>query len=146
MAYPTGMLSLVLEDIDRRAVSVKTYATQVRTEAAAGNIPSSRILDLFINLRQERGLLATAAATPGIAQFARDQKNNQSLDVVAEFNAMLAAIDGTTTWINTNFPKDGGGFLLERTLGVNSPIDRTFTPAQTAGLRTQLDSLIATIA
>lgn len=145
MAYPTGMLSLVLEDIDRRAIHIRQTAINVRAECAAGNVPSSRILNLFVFLKQERSAIVTASGTPGIVQFARDQKNSGTLDVVVEFNAMIAAIDGTTDWIDANFPKDGSGFLLAQTLTGSGPLDRTFTPAQTAGLRTQLDAVVASI-
>lgn len=146
MAYPTGMLSFVLEGIDQRILKVKQQAQALRTDAAAGAIQSGRILSTHQYLRAERAALTAAASTPGLAQYARDQKNNQTLDVVAEFTAVIAAIDQVVGWIETNFPKDAGGFLLERTLGADGPLERTFTPAQTAGFRTQLDSLIAMIA
>lgn len=146
MAYPTGMLSIVLEDIDRRAAALKLYAQQVRAECAVGNVPSSRILDVYVNFKQERAALASAAATPGLTQFARDQKQNQTLDVVAEFNAMIAAIDGVTGWLETNFPKDAGGFLLAKSFSAGTIVDRLFPASQTAGFRTQLDTLIAAIA
>lgn len=145
MAYPTGLLSLVLEDIDRRAINVKGYCQRTRDQAAAGNIPSATILDVLVRLIQDRTALQSAASTPGIADFARDQKDNQALDVVAEFTAMVAAISGAIEWVTTNFPKDGGGFLLAQTFGATGPIDRQFTPAQTAGFRTQLDAVIGTI-
>lgn len=146
MAYPTGLLSLTLENIDRQLIALKLYAQQHRNAAAAGNVESSRVLGLHKNLRRERAALSAAASTPGLAQFARDQKSNQSLDVVAEFNAVMAAIDGTISWVETNFPKDAGGFLLAQTITAGEVTDRMFTPAQTAGLRTQLDTLISTIA
>jgi hypothetical protein len=145
MAYPTGMLSFILEDIDRRASAVKLLAQQISSECAAGNVPSTRILDSYIRFKQERAQLATSASTPGLTQFARDQKNNQTLDVVVEFNAMIAAMDGITAWIETNYPKDVGGFLLAKQFSNGTIIDRMFTPAQTAGFQTQLNSLIATI-
>jgi hypothetical protein len=146
MAYPTGMLAFVLEGVDSRALKVKTYCQSLRTASAAGPVQSGVVISTFMSLRQDRAALVTAAATPGIVQYARDQKNNQTLDVVAEFNAMVAAIDQVTNWITTNFPKAATGELLERTLGSEGPIEVTFTSAQTAGLRTQLDSLIGTIA
>jgi hypothetical protein len=133
MAYPTGMLSFILEDIDRRASAVKLLAQQISSECAAGNVPSTRILDSYIRFKQER------------AQLARDQKNNPTLDVVVEFNAMIAAMDGITAWIETNYPKDVGGFLLAKQFSNGTIIDRMFTPAQTAGFQTQLNGLIAAI-
>jgi hypothetical protein len=145
MAYPTGMLSLTLEDIDRRAVSVKGYCQRAKDTLAAGNSPATTILDLFVRLRQDRAAFAAAANVPGIAAYAQAQKDDAQLDLAAEFVAMLTAIDGVTTWIANNFPKDGNGFLLAQTLEANGPVDRQFTPAQTAGLRTQLDTILATI-
>lgn len=146
MAYPTGMLSFVLEQIDQRILSIKKQAQSLRADSLAGNVASGRILSAHQYLRAERAALVTAGATPGLAQFARDQKNNQSLDIVTEFNAVIAAIDQVTSWIDSNFPKDGSGFLLERTLGADGPLERQFSTAQLATFRTQLDSLIATIA
>ena len=149
MAYPTGMLSFVLENIDREMAGIKLTCQQVKAESIAGSIPSSRIWTLFINLRQSRQELVAAGSTPGIAEFARAQKNMPALDVVAEFTSVLAALDGVTAWVGTNFPKvtDGNGtWLLAQSLGADSPVDRMFTTAQLATFRTVLDGLIATIA
>jgi hypothetical protein len=73
MAYPTGMLSLVLSHIDQHLVGLKLMVQQVRAEAAAGSIPSSRILTLFIDLRQARVTTALDAVTDWIsANFPKD--------------------------------------------------------------------------
>ena len=145
MAYPTGMIGRELEGVDLRIARVKSTCAAVSTEAGAGNIPSSRILNLFIQLKQDKVALNAAKAVPGIAEYARLEKNLPGLDVVVEFNSVVAGIDDVTAWIDANFPKDGGGFLLAQTLGASSPVDRTFTPAQTATFRTVLDALVARI-
>jgi hypothetical protein len=147
MAYPasTSLPARTLDQIDHRALQMKNQQQNVRNQMAAGNVPSTTIIDIYIRLRIERAAFTAAAAVPGLVQYARDQKNNQSLNVVTEFNAMIAAIDAVTNWISTNFPKDGGGFILAATLGPEGPVYRQFTPAQTAGLRTALDALIATV-
>ena len=145
MAYPTGLLSIVLEDIDRRLTRLKSQVQLVRTASAASDLASARIFDLFRQLKQERTGLSTAGATSGLAQYARDQKTPFAGDVVAEFTAVIAAIDGVTDWILANFPTDGSGFLLAQTWGPSGPVDRLFTPAALAGFRAQLDTLLATI-
>jgi quinol monooxygenase YgiN len=145
MAYPTNALSRTLEDLDRRAADVKSYCIRYRDNMAAGNVVATVIIDLAIRLNSDRVSFANAANVTGLAQYAKDQKNNQSLDVIAEFNAMVSAIDGCIGWVTTNFPKDANGFLLRETWGNNGTVDRSFTPAQTAGLRTQLDGLIERI-
>ena len=145
MAYPTGVLSRTLDDIDRRAAAIKSYCTQVRAAMAVGDVSASVPIDLYIRLRADRAALAAAAAVPGIVQYARDQKNNQGLDVVAEFSAMTAAIDAVTTQITTVFPVSGG-FLLREQWSASGTTERAFSSAATANLRTLLDTLIATIA
>jgi hypothetical protein len=113
---------------------------------SAGNVPATPIIDLAIRINSDRFTFDEARTIPGLVDYVRAQKNAPSLDVVAEFSSMLAAMDGVVSWIIANFPKDAGGFLLRETWGVSGPVDRIFAPAQTAGLRTQLASLIATIA
>ena len=146
MAYPTGTLAKALEDIDRDLIQLRAFAVRRRDEMAAGNVAATTVLgDLFVRLRQHEHALDAAADTPGIGPYAQEQKSDGTLDVVAEFNAVMAAISGVTGWIAANFPKDVNGFLLAQTLSPEGPVDRTFSPTDTAGLRTQLDALIATI-
>jgi hypothetical protein len=134
-----------LRVVNVRAIQMKQQAQGARDTMAAESVPSKTIIDVFLRLRGDRAAFDAAKAVPGLAAYAREQYDNPALDIVAEFNAMTSAIDNVTNWISTNFPKDGGGFLLAQTLGANGPVDRMFTPAQTAGLRTQLDALIATV-
>src|ERR1044072_3207956 len=136
MPYPTGILSLTLEDIDRQIAEIKRNCTDVKNEAAAGNMPSARILDLYLSLQDKKASLTAAAATPGIAAYAQAQKNNATLDIAAAFSSVLSALDGVLGWIVSNFPKDASGFLLAKTFSGNTIVDRTFTPTQTAGFRT----------
>ena len=150
MPFPAsnGALSDVLEETCRFAVAMKQHAERASAKAAAGNVTSTDIIDLDIRLRQWRATLAEAGATPGIGAYAQEQLGDGTLDVAAEFNAMLGAIDNVTGWIRANFPVGSGqaaGYLLARTWGPDGPVDRLFSPTQTAGLRTQLDALAATV-
>ena len=130
------------------ASSIKSRAQALSTQAAAGNIGSSAILDFATYLADARLVLVKASQTGGIAAYAQAQINDNTLNVAAEFTAMMDGIDGTIAWVVANFPKDGSGFLLARQFqagGTGRTVDRQFTPAQTASLRTTLDALIATI-
>lgn len=151
MAFPasSGALSDVLERACRVALSMKAQAQRARDRMAVGNVPSSTILDMDIVLRGFKTELQDAAATPGIVDYAQGQLGDGTLDVAAEFSAMIAGIDDTVAWIRASFPVGSGqaaGYLLARTWGADGPVDRQFTPTQTEGLRTQLDALIATVA
>ena len=146
MTYPTGLLALTLEDIDRRAVDLKLFCQSLSSELGTIGASSTRILAAFIYLRETRKQLAALSAAPGLAAYAQAQKNDASLDVVAAFNGMLSALDNATNWIAANFPKDGSGFLLARTLGADGPVDRVFPVAQLGTFKAQIDAVVASIA
>ena len=146
MAYPTGSVAKALDRADAMAIELKGICDRAVTKMAAGNVGSNDILNVYIQLTNLRNALASLSATPGIAAYAQIQKADDQLDIAAEFTAMLNAIDSTTTWVTNNFPKDGNGYLLARTLGPTGPVDRLFTPAQTATFRTVLTVLSNTIA
>lgn len=147
MAYQTGLASRELAKADLTIASVKSGCAAVSTAAAAGNIPSATILNLFVKLKQDRATLIAAREVNGILEMARLEKNLPAMDVRADFDDVVAGIADVTAWIEANFPKGGPGsiYLLAQTLGPSSPVDRTFTPAETATFRTVLDALVARI-
>ncbi|MHB1170455.1 MAG: hypothetical protein ACYC28_14355 [Longimicrobiales bacterium] len=148
MAFPAsnGALSDVLERACQAALQMRRQAEQTRARLATMDVASGEIINLDIRLRGFRAEFEAAGSVNGIGAYAQSQLGDGTLDIAAEFAAMVAAIDAVTDWIRTHFPRDGDGYLLARTWGVDGPVDRTFAPALTAGLRTQLDVLIATVA
>jgi hypothetical protein len=130
------------------AGTVKQRTNALSTASAAGSIPSTDILGYAQLLADAKTKLQAAASVSGIAAYAQEQIGDPTFDVVASFTDMMSGINGVIAWIITNFPKDGNGFLLAKTFTVDNSgrtQDRTFTPAQTATLRTTLASLAATI-
>lgn len=144
MAYRTNALAITLEDMNRRIARLKLLVQQYRT-ASDTALSADQITDLWQLLKVERTGLVSAAAMPGIGVYAQNQVNDATYDVVAEFNAMVTAIDAATAWIEGNFPKDGSGFLLAHSFGPSSIAARSFASASLAGLKTQLDAIIARI-
>lgn len=129
----------------RVAVQVKLLA-DTRAASFATGATSAEILSTVDNLRALKSALDEAKATPGIADYARSQEDNQAYDVVAEFNAMLAAIDAVIANVVTTIPKDGSGFLLvDRIETDGSLTPRDFTGPQLTGLVNELNSLSAAI-
>jgi len=150
MAFPSeGGSTQSLADLWRlvrgQAAAVKSRAQALRNASAVGNISTWQILDLTTLLADAKVRFQQAAAVSGLGAYAQAQIGNPALDVAAEFNAMLAQIDATVLWVQTNLPNDGT-YLLAVTLGTDGRYAwRTFSSATTADLRTQLDALIATI-
>lgn len=151
MAFPasTGVLSKILGDTCAQALNMKQYAANIRDDAAAGDIPARQVIGIDGDLHRYRQVFAEAGAKPGILEVAREEFNDPALDITVEWNAMMAAIDDVRAWVRANFPtanQGGTPYLAAQAWGANGPVDRLFTPAQTAGLRAQLDALIATVA
>lgn len=149
MAFPSSNsddLSSAWDAIRGAAAAVKAAATQLVTDSAAGNVEAGRVVNFAANLAGYNDRFARYTVLPGLVAYVREQINDPAIDIVAEYQTMLAQINATRTWIINNFPKDGSGFLLYHTFGADGRlVQRTLTPAQTAGLRTQLTALIATI-
>jgi hypothetical protein len=145
MAYPTGIIAKVLDDIDRRIIEIKQDAQQKVTEYSAGNAQASSIIGLYIKLRLQRTKLLEASNIPGLVDYAKQQKNDTNLNVVTEFNTIIGLINTITTWITDNFPKNAAGYLLKEQFSLTGTIERSFTPIETEQLRTHLSNLIAAI-
>lgn len=149
MAFPGSRITLrkALEGAQQASVNLQRYATNVKNDMAAGNISGNQLSDnLLQNFKSAIELWETAAALPGMGQYAKDQLDMPGLDVGPEFTTMLNAAKAVRDWIVVNFPKDASGKMSYRTLNADGSMSvDAFTPAQTAGLRTELDNFIATV-
>jgi hypothetical protein len=82
---------------------------------------------------------AAAAAAPDIVQYTKDEKQDQGLDVIAEFNGMKDAAVEMRDEITSTVPaptsiEDDGSYAT-----------MTFSTAQTIDLRTAIDAFLATV-
>lgn len=127
-----------------RLRAFRVYAQDVRNACAAGPVSGNLIVEFFQRLVAEKTANAASAAVPGIGQWAQDRDGGVDYNVAAEFVAVNAAIDSTGEWITANFPSSGG-YILKDQLGAGGVSTRVFSSASTAGFRTVLDSLIATM-
>lgn len=127
------------------AASVKRLCTDTKAAALAGPISANVIRQLLDKLISAKAKFAEITAIPGIAAYAEAQEGDSAYDVSAEFTAMTSEVDGILNWVIANIPTGTGGFVLTETWSTSGVSVRTFSTAQTAGLRTELDALIATI-
>lgn len=149
MAFPatSQALSRAYAQIKGRALDVRSQSAALRASAAAGPITGERVIGYSAFLNRARSELQSLSSTPGLAAYAREEENNPGLDIVAEYNAMVAQIDATIAWIVANLPQDVSGYKLVLQLDAQGLLVwRQFDTAATAGFRTALDALIATIA
>lgn len=150
MAWPTQATTLndALAGVDRAAKMLKERSLAFRVQATAGSVAADRITEEVLrHLVVARETFASAAAVPGIAAYVAGQRGVTEQAVVTAFNDMAGAVNAAIAWIAGNLPKDAGGYLLIRQIGADGALTyRQFTPAQTAGLRTALEAVEATIA
>lgn len=148
MAYPTNLFSVRLEDNDREAITLKRYLSGRNAALASGNVAASGVIDIWLRLKAAAGVFAEtaafASANPTFITFVQNQKASAQLNVASEFNAMLGAINTAAAWVVDNMPKQDG-YVLTTSFGDGVMVDRVFTPAQTAGLRTAIQAVIDTI-
>lgn len=153
MPYPasTKTLQTWVQQVDKQALVLANAAQQQHTFSAAGQLSMDLVMRFYNVLKQTHALFTAAAAVSGIAQFLKDQKEDQSLDPVAEFNAMTAQVEAAIDWLNANTPQgsfSGDDYKLAYVFPADytTPASSlTFTAGQTATYRTVLTALMATI-
>lgn len=105
------------------------------------------ILVTFHDLRRRRDELVNIGSIPGISQYAKDQEDDPTYDVAAEFNALIVSVEAVMSNIETTFPTDVDGYLLEKQFNAQGTYDfRQFTGAQLVTLRGLLDAVAAQVA
>ena len=111
MAWPASIQRLddALAGVDRTALALQARAISIRDSSLSGPISRYTVVNFLREVVNAVGVF-DAASTLGapLVAYARDQKNDQTIDVAAEFTAMRNAADGLATWINANFPTDAG--------------------------------------
>jgi len=148
MAFPSTQdpLARALLNVQDTARTLKTYCQSFLSTLSAGSISSQSVVDLFSTLASAVTKFNAAAAVPGIAAYAQAQFSNSSLDIVAEFNSMVAACNNCGSWIMSNFPHDSATGYIEREKLTSAGVTvLAFTSAQLAGLVTLLNTLVGTI-
>ena len=146
MAFPTNetrrTFASALDRAQSQASSIKRIAANNRDRMASGPITAGGLFSLLDNLIGAKVQLAEAAAMPGMDEYAEAQLGQT---VSADFDAMMQAIDDATAWIIANMPKADGYLQTETLEADGTRTERSFATADTAGLRTALDAVIATI-
>lgn len=130
------------------AADIKKRSQNLWNLCNTSDVKGLVILEYAEYLSNKKSQLDAITSITGIGAYAQDQINDPTLNVGTEYAAMASAIDGVISWIITNMPKDGSGYILTQQFnGDNSGkiVQRTFNPTATQGLRTQLLTLIGTI-
>jgi len=129
MAFPASniLLADAYKQVKGTMFQVNNYA-QGRSDLFATDSEESTVLAAVDNLTALKGILQANASAPGMAEYARIQEDDPTLDLVAEYQAVITAIDAVLDYISANIPAP-----------------RVFTIVALAPLKTLLDDLVLTI-
>lgn len=151
MALPPALtknsLVYALGQVQNYASIAKDRATSANSALAAGSVDTNFIFNLLDALS---GLIANLNAvknTAGLDSYATAQVPGYSGTMSSDITAAISAAQSCIDWVTTNFPRDNTN-TWALAFQINADGTRTmraFSPAQTAGLRTALQSLLATI-
>jgi hypothetical protein len=141
------MLNSALNTVLQQSANIKGQGQTIVATLAASSVTTDYVFWLLDQLRNVINSLNQVKDTVGLNAYATAQLPGYAGTMVNDIGATTAACQACIDWVVTNFPKDSTAlFLLAETLNADgSRTPRSFTPAQTAGLRTALTSLIATI-
>ena len=148
MAFPASQQTLedALAKVRQVALRIQSQAQNLRTRTVSESVAREDFVVLQRQLDDAIEVWDAATAVPGLLQYARDQYNDQTLDISTEYTAMRAAAIDLRDWIFNNIPTSAGGAVeLKTNTTAGDLVDILVTPAQAAGFRTEADAFTATI-
>ena len=148
MAYPASQeaLASLFNRANAVALRIQDRAQLLVAKSLAGLTQRRELTDYQLDLDRAITLFNIAKATPGMPQYAKDQFDDQNLDIALEFTSMVTEATSLRDWIFNNFPKDVGGAALIETLTINGVLTPlTFNTAQLQEFRDKAALLIASI-
>ncbi len=128
------------------AASLKQQCASYITALQSGPVSADQIIGVLSSMSGQGDRIASLKATTGLNAQAQAQIPGYVGTMTSDITALQTVLQGVIDWVVNNIPKDGNGFILVYTMTpTGNKVARTFSPAQTAGLVTQLQALQATI-
>jgi len=150
MALPnstTPFLNQALNQILGRAAGIKADATNALAALQGGPVTTSFVFNMIDQMNDAISTLNRFKNTTGLNTYATAQVPNYAGTMTTDINAVISAAQACIDWVVSNFPKDNTNtWLLAYQLAADGTrSQRSFSTAQTSGLQTLMQSLIATI-
>lgn len=151
MTFPssnnTTSLGVILTTLQALAGQTKSQAQNSLAQMQTQNVDTVFVFQLLDRLNWLISTLNAWRTTPGLDAYATADLPGYEGTLTADITAIINAAQACINWVVTSFPKDSTQtYILSES--INSDGTRTlrqFTPAQTAGLQTLIQALIATI-
>lgn len=138
----TATLEQALTRIELSAADVKAASVGLAAKLSA---PVSYwvLAEYLATLKGSKELMESLKDTPGLAQYAKDQRNDQTYEIVAEYVAMIAAIDAAGDWLAAGF--NSVATLVGYNVSTWAEVPNEFGTAMTASLVPLVNAVIAAI-
>lgn len=145
MAFPAPSLDIAgtWQQIVGSIRRVKNTAAFYVSQPALTRI---QVLDYAAKLAADLANLDSYTTVPGLQAYVREQVNDPTLDLAAEWAAVRAQIVATQDWMVSNFPNTSWELRVYTFDASKKPVDINLTAPQLSAFKTQLNALIATIA
>lgn len=141
--------NLTEKSLARRLEEIESIWAQMYGSAkalfdlSAGSIQARRVNMTSNNIAKLKTSMQGLVG-PELVQYAKDQRNNQSYDIVIEYQALIVILDAFLSWIDTS-PINSGTWSEVETIVNGEFVARMLTPASTASLRVELQKVIDAI-
>lgn len=133
-------VSAVLQKTIQQIRTIKQNVNAVITESAAGPIKAIDVLHLSDYLARKKFDLQSVMS-PELDAYARLYFDDPAFNASVEIQNIITNIDSTIQWIIANFPNTNGNLHVVKILGDGQKAPVTWSSAQTAPMRTVLQSL-----
>ena len=148
MAYPSYIKTRreIFNEIHLETGRLGRRIQARRDEANAGILTRADVLRMKGELAKSIAIFNQPLPT-GMAQVAKDELDDQTLEIGAEFPPMVAAATALQSWIHTNFPRDS---ISGADAVSTSALDGTetvlgFTASQRTAFANQCDTFLAMV-
>ena len=133
------------QQVKATAVQLRLNVQAMGAHLAANNATYDYLRGVYQTLKRADDQFTTLRSTPGLADYAKAQEDDPAYDVAAEFVAMQNTIASTLAWMEANVPLSVTLRPMSEWTDGGSLVATSFTPAQTAQLRTRLDAVVASV-
>lgn len=150
MAFPTTSTRNLAGGVVAEAKAIKQQCQSAISALAAGPQSANAIIGLCqrLNASKVNVFVPAQGSSAVLAALASDLGLADAAAANSAIQGVVDAITGSIDWVVANFPTSGGSpsYILKDTLNADGSVSvRSFTSAQTAGLRTQLQGIVDAI-
>lgn len=138
--------SQAYNQIKSTAWTLRQQCTSIIARLSAENANYEFIHGIYMTVKRAKDSIDAKKTVPGLADYAQAQEDDPAYNVVTEAQAMLATCQAVLNWMDANVPVTNITLKPVSTWSDDGIIiSNTFTPAQTASLRTALQTIVDAI-